>query len=237
MNEEIFIEVLAEVCDEEIAELNKFPPFKPSLRHRYAMMLIFSSFAKRSRRMTDERRRASAAKRRPSRLSTKLIILIAVIVCAALLTGAILIYISNSFRGTVNEDNTRLFPINTENCPTTIEYEYYLPVLPDGFEMVDHYNISSIDVYTIYVNEFSGQTIILSQRTKEKYSRHYNTEDNNFEEIEVNGHEGIYIYYNGIERIRSIVIWDNDDYIFELEGDLPKKELLDLAKSTKVVEK
>lgn len=235
MNEEIFIEVLAEVCDEEIAELNKFPPFKPSLRHRYAMMLIFSSFAKRSRRMTDERRRASAAKRRPSRLSTKLIILIAVIVCAALLTGAILIYISNSFRGTVNEDNTRLFPINTENCPTTIEYEYYLPVLPDGFEMVNH-DVSSVYIFTEYKNAQTGQIIALAQRTKEKYSRRLNTEDNNFEEIEVNGHKGIYIYFSDVEHIRSIVIWDNDDYIFELEGDLPKNELLDLAKSTKVIE-
>lgn len=236
MNEKIFIEILAEVCDEEIAELNKFPPFKPSLRHRYAMMLIFSSFAKKSRQMTGEHRRASAAKRRPSRLSTKLIILIAVIVCAALLTGAILIYISNSFRGTVNEDNTRLFPINTENCPTTIEYEYYLPVLPEGFEMVDH-EVSSVDVFTEYKDAQTGQVIALTQRTKEKYSRHLNTEDNNFEEVEVNGHKGIYIYFSDAEHIRSIVIWDNGDYIFELEGDLPKNDIINLAKNAKILEK
>ena len=153
MNENILKEVLAEICEEEIAELNKFPPFKPSLRHRYAMMCIFSSFEKRLRQTNGNPPRASAAKRRPSRLSTRLVILIAIIVCAALLTGAILVYVSKSFHGPINEDNTQLFPINTENCPTTIEYEYYLPDLPEGFEMVAHYNISSFNVYTEYKND------------------------------------------------------------------------------------
>lgn len=30
-------------------------------------------------------------------------------------------FVSNSFRGKVNNDNTELFVINTENCPSTIE--------------------------------------------------------------------------------------------------------------------
>lgn len=235
MNENILIDILAEICEEEIAELNKFPPFKTSLRHRYAMMRIFSSFEKMSRPETDKQPRASAELRRPSRLSTRLIILIAVIVCAALLTGAILIYVSKSFRGTVNEDNTQLFAINTESCPETIEYEYYLSVLPEGFEMIEH-DLSSLHMYTKYTNELSGQTVTLSQYTKNKYKIHYNTEDHNFEEIEINGHEGIYIYFSELERFRSVVIWDNDDYILELISDMPKIDIMDLAKSAKILE-
>ena len=231
MNENVLREILAEICVEEIAELNKFPPFKPSLRHRYAMMRIFSAFEKRLRQGNPPR----AAHRRPSRLSTRLVILIAVIVCAALLTGFILVYISKNFHGTVNEDNTQLFAINMENGLETIEYEYYLPELPEGFEMVEH-NSFYLNVYTEYKNAQSGQRITFSQWVKKKYSRHVNTENNNFEEIEVNGHEGIYIYFSDDEHIRSIVIWDNDDYIFELEGDLPKNDLVNLAKSTKVLE-
>ena len=236
MNENILKEILAEICAEEIAELNKFPPFKPSLRHRYAMMCIFSSFEKRLRQTNGKPPQASSAHRRPSRLSTRLVILVAVIVCAALLMGAIFIYVSKSFRGTVNEDNTYLFAINMENCPETIEYEYYLPDLPEGFEMIEHYNLSLHDVYTQYKNELSGQTIMLSQWVKKKYSRHYNTEDQNFEQIEINGHEGIYIYLSGIKNSRSMVIWDNDDYILEIVGNLPKEELVILANSAKILE-
>ena len=232
MNENILIDILAEVCDEEIAELNKFPLFKPSLRHRYAMMCIFSSFEKRLSQTNGKQPRASFAHRRPSRLSTRLVILIAVIICAALLTGAILVFISNNFHGTVNEDNTRLFAINTKNCPTTIEYEYYLPDLPEGFELVEHDSLS-YKVYYLFENELSGQTIMLSQYTKEKYSRHYNTEDYNFEEIEINNHKGIYIYFS--ESFRSIVIWDSKDYILELDGNLPKNEIIDLAKTAKIL--
>lgn len=235
MNENILREILAEICEEEIAQLNKFPPFKPSLRHRYAMMLIFSSFEKKSRQTNGKQPRASSEYRRPSRLSTRLVILIAVIVCAALLTGAILVFVSKSFHGTVHEDNTQLFPINMENGLETIEYEYYLPVLPEGFEMVEH-DLSSAHVFTKYTNELSGQIIMFSQCIKELYSPHYNTEDNNFEEIMINDHEAIIIYFNGLESVRSVVIWDNDDYIFELEGNLSKSELADLAKSAKILE-
>ena len=235
MNENVLREILTEICEEEIAELNKFLPFRPSLRHRYAMKRIFSSFEKSQRQTNSKPPRTSAAQNRPLRLSTKLVILIAVIVCAALLTGFILVYISNSFRGTVNEDNTQLFPIDTENGLETIEYEYYLPDLPEGFEMAEH-DVASFHMYAKYTNDLSGQTIMLSQWIKEKYSRHFNTEDNNFEEIEINGYNGICIYFSELEYVRSVVIWDNGDYILELEGNLPKNELVDLAKNAKVLE-
>ena len=236
MNENILIDILAEICNEEIAELNKFPPFKPSLRHRYAMMCIFSSFEKRSRQTNGKQQWASSAHRRPSRLSTRLVILIAVIVCAALLAGFVLVYISKSFRGTVNEDNTQLFAINTENCPETIEYEYYLPVLPEGFEFVKQ-DISFYHVYTTYANKLSEQTTTLSQYAKKIYKKRYNTEDHNFEEIEINGHEGICIYFSEPEHARMIVIWDNGDYILEVSGNLPKNNLINLAESAKILEK
>ena len=235
MNENILRDILAEICAEEISELNKFPPFKPSLRHRYAMARIFSSFEKKSSKTSGKQPWASSEYRRPSRLSTRIVILIAVIVCAALLTGAILVYISKSFHGTVHEDNTQLFPINMENGLETIEYEYYLPVLPEGFEMVGH-DFSPAHVYTEYTNELSGKTIILSQYTKIIYKKHYNTEDNNFEKIEINGCEGICIDSSNNEQLRAVLIWDNEDYILELAGDLSKNELINLAKSAKVLE-
>lgn len=235
MNENIIKEILAEICQEEIAELNSLPPFKPSLRHRYAMRRIFSSIEKKSRPITGKQPWTASA-RRPLPLSTRLVILIAVIVCAALLAGAILIYVSKNFRGHVNKDNTQLFVINMENGLETIEYEYFLPNLPEGFEMIRR-DSSSLHVFTLYMNEVSEQEITLTQYTKSHYKAHYNTEEYNFEKIVMNGHEAIHICFSDQEGFRSVVIWDNDDYILELFGDLSKNNILELAKSAKILEK
>lgn len=236
MNESYLKGILAEICEEEIAELNKFPPFKPSMRHRFAMKRIFSLFKNNTRKTKSEVPKSSLPLQHNSlRLSKRLIILIAVIICAALLTGFMLVYFSKNFHGTVYNDNTQLFAINTENCPITIEYEYYLSNLPDGFEMVEHDSLSFY-VYTLYENTSSGQVITFSQYTKEKFTPHYNTEHDNFEEIEINGHNGVCLDFSDDERFRAVVIWDNGDYILEIIGDLSKNRLINLAKSAKVLE-
>lgn len=235
MNESDFKGILAEICAEEIAELNKFPPFKPSFRHRRAMKRIFALYKEKTHITVSNPPIAPAPQRKRLRLSKRLIILFAVIICAALLTGFMLVYFSKDFHGTVYNDNTQLFAVNTENCPITIEYEYYLSSLPDGFEMVEH-DSSSYEVYILYENTSSGQVITLSQYTKEKFTPHYNTEHDNFEEIEFNDQQGIFIDLSNNEHFGSIVVWDHGDYILEIIGDLPKNRLVNLAESAKVLE-
>lgn len=132
-------------------------------------------------------------------------------------------------------DNTQLFAVNTENCPTTIEYEYYIPDLPDGFEMAEH-DSSPSSVYIKYKNS-SGQVIVLSQYTKKKFAVHYDTEHQDFEEIEVNGHNGLCLDLSDDDSVGSIVVRDNDDYILELFGHFYKESFLTLAKSAKIFEK
>lgn len=168
-------------------------------------------------------------------LRKRLIIALIVIICAALMTGFMAVYISRSFHGTVYRDNTQLFAVDTENCLTTIEYEYYLPDLPDGFEPVEH-DLTRTDFYMRYENTSFGQVITLTQYTKNGFNTHYNTEYHNFDEIEINGHSGVCLDISNGECDGSIVIWDNGDYILEIVGNLPKNHLVDLAKSTKVLE-
>lgn len=235
MNEGDFKGILAEICAEEVVELNKFPPFKPSLRHRLAMKRIFALYEKKTHITVSDPTMIPTSQSKHLRLSKRLIILFAVIICAALLTGFMLVYFSKDFHGTVYNDNTQLFAVNTENCPITIEYEYYLSNLPDGFEMVEH-DLLSFYVYTLYENTSSGQVITFSQYTKEKFTPHYNTEHDNFEEIEINGHNGVCLDFSDDERFRAVVIWDNGDYILEVIGNLPKNCLMDLVESAKVLE-
>lgn len=235
MNESYLKGILAEICEEEIAELNKFPPFNPSLRHRLAMKRIFALYEKKTHVTTSNPLMVLTPQSKHLRLSKRLIILFAVIICAALLTGFMLVYFSKNFHGTVYNDNTQLFVVNTENCPITIKYEYYLSNLPDGFEMVEHDSLSFY-VYTLYENTSSEHVITLSQYTKEKFTSHYNTEHDTFEEIEINGHNGVCLDFSDDGHFRSVVIWDNGDYILEIIGDLSKNRLINLAKSAKVLE-
>lgn len=234
MNESDLKGILAEICAEEITELNKFPPFKPSLRHRLAMKHIFALYEKKTHVTTCNPPMILTPQSKHLRLSKRLIIFFAVIICAALLTGFVLVYFSKNFHGTVYNDNTQLFAVNTENCPLTIEYEYYISDLPDGFEMVEH-NSSSYEVYTLYENTLSEQVITLAQYTKSDFNTHYNTEQNNFEEIEINDHNGVCLDISNDECDGSIVVWDNGDYVLELYGNLSKKAMTRLAKSTKVL--
>lgn len=234
MNKGDFKGILAEICAEEIAELNKFQPFKPSLRHRLAMKRIFALYEKKTHVTTSNPPLALTPQSKHLHLSKRLIILFAVIICAAMLTGFMVVFFSKNFHGTVYNDNTQLFAINTEHGPATIECKYYLSDLPDGFKMVEH-DSTSFEVYTQYNNELSGQIITLSQYTKKKFVPHYNTENHDFEEIEINGHNGLCIDFSDYKHNSSIVVWDNDDYILELDGNLPKNELVNLAKSAKVL--
>lgn len=47
-------------------------------------------------------------------------------------------------------------------------------------------------------------------------------------------HYGVCLYFDLQSYIYAGVVWDSEDYILELSGDLTKKELIDLAKTAKV---
>lgn len=97
MNESDFKGILAEICAEEIAELNKFPPFKPSLRHRLAMKRIFALYKEKTHITVSDPPMILTTQSKHLHLSKRLIILFAVIICAALLTGFMLVYFSKNF--------------------------------------------------------------------------------------------------------------------------------------------
>lgn len=203
MNESDFKDLLAEICEEEISELNKFSPFKSSLRHMYTMKRIFALLENNARKDTKVHTPKLTLQSKNLRLSRRVIILFVVIICAALLTGFIAVYVSKNFHGTIYKDYTQIFAVNTENCLTTIEYKYYLPELPEGFEMIER-NSTVFDDYTKYRN-LSGQTLAFYQCIKNDYGGYLNTEHRNIEEIEINGHNGLHIYLGNSEFNHAII--------------------------------
>lgn len=230
MSESIFASIIEEMAELELTEYSDMPMFKTSKKHDRAMRRIFKRYERNTR---DLRPRAEIK----TRIVRKRIIVALVVIILAVLTGFTAAYfISRGFRGEVHSDNTELFPIDTENCPTVIEDKYYLPELPEGFEILDTDSTPFYE-YIAYENKQTGQTIAFTQETKLNYDpMHLNSEKGKLVEVEINGHPGVFLDFSNDEQYSTLVIWDNGDYILEISADLPKYCLLDLAKSTKILE-
>lgn len=240
MNEDILNELMLEVHRIECGVPDDLPDFKPSLRHRLAMKRIFARFERNARKLrnTEKFQETPITEHKERRYNIKQRILIAtlIIVFMALLAGCVNVivkFVSEHFNGTVYEDNTQLFVINLENCPQTIENQYVLTNVPDGFKLIETIS-SPTNVYTLYSNELTGQTITLYQWVKTHFSPHYNTEKSAFEEIEINGTTGLFIDLSDDKRNKSVLIWDNGDYITEISADLDKNSAFDLLNITKL---
>lgn len=240
MNENILREILLEVHEIECGVSDDLPDYKTSLRHRLAMKRIFARFDRNTRKLRTTRRTRETPiiERRTRRYSIKQRILIAmlIIILMAFLVGcvnAIVKFVSERFKGTVYEDNTQLFAVDLENCPQTIEYQYALADIPEGFEMIETIP-SPTNVYTLYSNELTGQVITLKQWVKTHFSFHYNTEKRTFEENEINGITVLFIDLSSNNRNNSVLIWDNEDYIIEISADLDKSSALNLLNIAKL---
>lgn len=165
-----------------------------------------------------------------------IIVLLAVIFLAALAGCGVTYFTSKNFYGKVNADNTELFVINTENCPSTIEDKYYLPCLPDGYEVLGTDSTPFYE-WISYENPATEQTLTFCQFAKVSFdSTHYDTENQKFQEININGHSGLCLDYSSQGYNYAVIVWDNGDYILELYGETSKNELYDLAKTAKVIE-
>lgn len=230
MSESVLKSILEESAQLEWAKYDSVPEHSFSRKHCRSMRRIFRQYDNKHHSYGI----SNSSKR--IRITRKTALILVLIVFLTTIAGcAVAYFISQSFRGEVHSDNTELYVINTDNCPSFIEEKYYLSDLSQDFELLD---TDSTPFYenTSYKNKLMGQIIVFRQWVKTEYdSSHYNTEGQDFEEIEINGHYGICLDFSPKGHISSCVIWDNGDYIFELSGDLPKNELIDLAKTAKIL--
>lgn len=230
MSESVLKSILEESAQLEWAKYDSVPEHSFSRKHCRSMRRIFRQYDNKHHSYGI----SNSSKR--IRITRKTALILVLIVFLTTIAGcAVAYFISQSFRGEVHSDNTELYVINTDNCPSFIEEKYYLSDLLQDFELLD---TDSTPFYenTSYKNKLMGQIIVFRQWVKTEYdSSHYNTEGQDFEEIEINGHYGICLDFSPKGHISSCVIWDNGDYIFELSGDLPKNELIDLAKTAKIL--
>lgn len=116
----------------------------------------------------------------------------------------------------------------------TIEKEYELTAVPDGFEM-GIYQPSEKKVRTVYKK--GSDYIIFYQYTKSAF---YSSFLFDKQEVFTDENDTQYICYyiddDFSRRYHSIFYWDNGEYIFEASSNIDRQELFEVCKSLEIKE-
>lgn len=198
---------------------------KFSAKHNRKMKTAFDIFAKRQTSVYNQP--VLMKSKRPLSIRKQILIAAIIIVSLAFITGCVVAFISNSFRGTVYNDNTYLFAFDVGDSPTVIEKEYTLSVVPEGYELHDIVKSSS-NILSVLKNS-SNQNIFFTQTVKKEFNSHINTEGFIIEEFVIDDCDAICVEYKRENGICSLIIWNSSDYILKLYGNFAKEELIDLA--------
>lgn len=223
MNEITLKQIMEEMCLEEaneFANMEKVPHNHFSIHHRSAMKKILS---------------VNQPEWRGSRYlpPSKRIILVTMLIFLALFSVPAVATATKGFIRKEHRDNTELFAANAKGSPGMIEQKYYLPEIPEGYEMYQNV-VTPFSVYISYKNPDSNNSIIVfCQDVKENYGAHFDNERASFEEVDINGHLGLYLDFGTELGEDGLLVWDNNDYILEISGNLSKNALINLAKSAK----
>lgn len=111
--------------------------------------------------------------------------------------------------------------------PETIEEEYYITELPEGFNQTQSGSTSTS--LSAYYKDDYGNFILFTQITKSSYETFY---DNHIYDSKITFNNQEYLIIESDNNMT--LIWDNNHYILEISSNLDKEVLLDLCNSTKV---
>lgn len=239
MFENLLDEALAEFYKEDFLLDIPAKEYKMPFRRVLAMKKIFRLYKQNVGKLYSENARLPSVSERKFVLTPRRVLLLVMIVFLAAFTGCSVHYIvTNSFRGAVYSDNAKLFNFNLEDCPAEIEEKYYLPDIPEEYEVLLKTSCP-LDEYIYYMDNKTGKYIAFGQYVKDKsisFNFDFDTEKGEMTEADINGHKGILLDFSSEGQDYAYLIWDCGDYILTIDSNLAKEELLNLAKSAKTLE-
>lgn len=235
MSERVLAELLEESYRQEFLQYDNSPVFKTSSKHNRTMSRIFRIYEKNVCRPYKTQRNQMVALQPIRRVSLKAILITVIVVFLAVLAGCTVAYfVSQNFHCRITNESTNILPINTENCPATIEEIYNISDIPVDFEEISN-NSNPFSRTVEYMNSSTNQMIVFSQYTKANFdSINLNTEKHKLEEIEINGIKGFFFEQSNENSSCGIIMWDNGNYVFKIFANLTKDEIVDLANTTKL---
>ena len=221
------MEVLEEVNRLDYMEYDTSPVHHFSRRSRKAMNRLLASTVQ-----TEMQSGAGLRNKIRIRIQVKkriVIILVMILLAAGVTAGASAIY---GFRQDKHREYTILRTVNAENCPKTIETVFYLTEIPEGYEF---YKEDSTDwnIYMVYMDSGTNLHFSYEQAVKDGYKHYFDTEQQDFEELDIDGYPALYLDFSDSTYVGGLIVWDNGEYIFKIFGNFTEYELIKLAKSVK----
>lgn len=122
--------------------------------------------------------------------------------------------------------------IEDDEVPDFIE-DIYMITTPTDFELTYQDKVNEWSPLVGWEYRQDNYYIFFTQYVKSKYDIDVNTENHKLEYIEINGNDGYIIDLGNNEYYIS---WENGDYVFDIIGNIDKKELVFVANSVKKVE-
>ena len=116
---------------------------------------------------------------------------------------------------------------SNDGYPKTIEEEYRISKLPQGFKQQYHNRTETMVDIPYYS---SDSRIMFTQFTKDSFEIIFTDEAKTEEFADADGQK----YQVVITEHETVYIWDNGRYVFMVSGDLDKETMLDLCRSVKV---
>ena len=131
-------------------------------------------------------------------------------------------------------DHTEVIVENdiSNDYPKTIEDEYYISELPEGFEMTNEFKLE--DKYFAYYTN-NQKFIMFNQYTMDRYKIYYDNGHYEFDKYIDNDKIEYLVLYIGVDD-SYLYVWNNSSYVFEINSNLDKSTITKICKSTKIKE-
>lgn len=221
MNEKALKQAFLETADERIfSKLNLSFDYEPSKSFDKKMKKLCKKYNHISFKLT-----YTSARKVICILAAILILML-----SSLSVGAVRDIIKNFFVEHFSTHATFQYKNNSNNkdYPKTIE-TYYQIDPKSGFKLVEE---SKTKLSAIAFYEKNNKDIFVSQWVKDEFDVDMDNEHTEYRVEFINNQK--YFVFSSDDGKQSGYIWDDGSYIFNIYGDLNKKELLDLCKTLKV---
>lgn len=221
MNEKALKQAFLETADERIlSKLNLSFDYEPSKSFDKKMKKLCKKYNHISFKLT-----YTSARKVICILAAILILML-----SSLSVGAVRDIIKNFFVEHFSTHATFQYKNNSNNkdYPKTIE-TYYQIDPNSGFKLVEE---SKTKLSAIAFYEKNNKDIFVSQWVKDEFDVDMDNEHTEYRVEFINNQK--YFVFSSDDGKQSGYIWDDGSYIFNIYGDLNKKELLNLCKTLKV---
>lgn len=221
MNEKALKQAFLETADERIfSKLNLSFDYEPSKSFDKKMKKLCKKYNHISFKLT-----YTSARKVICILAAILILML-----SSLSVGAVRDIIKNFFVEHFSTHATFQYKNNSNNkdYPKTIE-TYYQIDPKSGFKLVEE---SKTKLSAIAFYEKNNKDIFVSQWVKDEFDVDMDNEHTEYRVEFINNQK--YFVFSSDDGKQSGYIWDDGSYIFNIYGDLNKKELLNLCKTLKV---